>query len=74
MLLTLSQCPRALAPIRMLQVFEGLVKSEHDKCNYRLITLPNKLQAILVSESTLEKVNNYCLSASEESTNVIVAL
>lgn len=42
----------------MLEVFDSFVKSEHDKCNYRLITLPNKLQAMLVSDPKLEKVRN----------------
>ena len=37
--------------------FEDFVKSPHDKCNYRLITLPNSLQACLVSEPGLEKVS-----------------
>lgn len=37
-------------------VFDNFVKSPHDKCNYRLITLKNSLQACLVSEPGLEKV------------------
>lgn len=37
-------------------VFDNFVKSPHDKCNYRMITLPNLLQACLVSEPGLEKV------------------
>lgn len=36
--------------------FDEFVKSPHDKSLYRLITLPNKLQAMLVSEPGLEKV------------------
>jgi hypothetical protein len=39
-------------------VFDNFVKSPHDKCNYRLITLNNSLQACLVSEPGLEKVKN----------------
>jgi hypothetical protein len=37
-------------------VFDNFVKSPHDKSNYRLITLKNSLQAILVSEPGLEMV------------------
>lgn len=39
--------------------FEEFVKSPHDKSTYRLVTLPNSLQAILVSEPGLEKVINF---------------
>lgn len=41
----------------MVQAFSDFVKSDHDKCDYRLITLDNGLQAMLVSDSKLEKVN-----------------
>lgn len=37
-------------------IFDEFVKSPHDKCNYRMITLPNSLQACLISEPGLEKV------------------
>lgn len=39
-------------------IFDEFVKSPHDKCNYRMITLPNSLQACLISEPGLEKVKN----------------
>ena len=37
-------------------IFDEFVKSPQDKCNYRMITLPNSLQACLISEPGLEKV------------------
>ena len=37
-------------------VFNDFVKSDQDKCEYRLITLPNQLQALLVSDPTIGKV------------------
>lgn len=37
-------------------VFSDFIKSPHDKCNYRLVTLANSLQVVLVSEPSLEKV------------------
>lgn len=44
------------SPPPVVSSFDQFVKSPRDKCNYRLITLPNSLQACLVSEPGLEKV------------------
>jgi hypothetical protein len=49
-----SQVSKSNSSVTM--VFDNFVNSPHDKCNYRLITLNNSLQAILVSEPGLEKV------------------
>lgn len=39
-----------------IKVFENIIKSDQDKCNYRLLTLENGLQALLISEPGLDKV------------------
>ena len=38
-------------------VFDGVAKSDLDKCSYRHLTLENGLQALLVSEPGLDKVS-----------------
>ena len=35
---------------------DGIIKSDMEKCKYRHLTLPNGLQALLMSEEGLDKV------------------
>ena len=39
--------------------FDGIQKSEQDKCSYRHLTLENGLQALLISEPGLDKVHHH---------------
>ncbi|PJF18726.1 hypothetical protein PSACC_01469 [Paramicrosporidium saccamoebae] len=40
-----------------VRVFNGVVKSDQDKCDYRFLTLENGLQALLISEPGLDKAS-----------------
>jgi hypothetical protein len=40
-----------------VESFDAFLKSDQDKCEYRLITLPNRLQALLVSDPTVQKAS-----------------
>ena len=40
-------------------VFDGIQKSDQDKCSYRHLTLENGLQALLVSEPGLDRVHHH---------------
>lgn len=42
---------------RLVKVFNGTIKSDMDKCDYRYLTLENGLQALLISEPGLDKVS-----------------
>lgn len=41
---------------RNIKVFDEIVKSDQDECSYRFLTLENGLQALLISDPTLDKV------------------
>lgn len=38
-------------------IFDGVRKSDVDKCHYRVITLPNQLQVLLIHEDGLDKAS-----------------
>lgn len=39
-----------------LKVNDGIIKSPYDKKEYRMLTLPNQLKALLISDPTTERV------------------
>lgn len=43
---------------QQVYVIDEIVKSDQDTCNYRHLTLPNGLKALIVSEPDLDKVRH----------------
>lgn len=41
----------------ILSTFESIIKSDNDKCQYRMITLKNSLQILLIHEPELDKAS-----------------
>lgn len=48
-----------------LKVNDGIIKSPYDKKEYRMLTLPNQLKALLISDSTTERVIIHCYIVSD---------
>ena len=46
-----------LASAVIVDSFDGIIKSPQDKCSYRIITLSNHLQALLIHEPDVDKAS-----------------
>lgn len=46
-----------LASAVIVHSFDGIIKSPQDKCSYRIITLDNQLQALLIHEPDADKAS-----------------